>query len=296
MKSDIFSIDPARDRLRCTKNPEPGKSQIRDYFLNPNRFFSGVFNGDAPILVPLLILLLSIIIPIVIIQILVGYLNRFVPYLNLPGDAGMGFSLVFGLAVLWIIGILYFLIFSGEPQSPSARSRSWGTKGARIFTAMGFAIIPVIGILLVGTASLLIILPGIPIVPPPTAANEVFQHADADYQRSVSQFFASVGTGKTPDEHLAEQRMKYRQIMTESKVLAEQEATDGLKQVGSQLLQDPTLIMLGSVMQVLSVIILLWVGVLLAYGIRHALDISLSWAALLVGFLVSVHLFLTLVR
>ena len=304
MKSDKFSIEPARERLIYTEGTESGMRKKRsvpayrraerwDYFLNPDRFFARILKGDAPVLVPLLMMLLSIVIPIMVLRILLEFLNPFIPYSNLPGS-GLDFSLVVPIIVIWIMGILYFLIFSGQPSGRSEKTRSWGERGIRIFAVMGFAIIPVIVSGLLGTASLLMILPGIAIVPPPTVANDAYQHANADYQRSVDQTFASMDIGKAPDEHLAEQRMKYRQVMTQSQAYAEQEATDGLKKVTSQLLQDPALSMLGSAMQVLSLITLLWVGILLAYGIRHALDISLSWAAILAGFLVCVQLFLQL--
>jgi hypothetical protein len=290
MKSDRFSIDPGREQFRHTGDLASVSVQKWDYFLNPDRFFARLFSDDLPVLIPFLIFIASLIIPIVFIEILAIYLNTFVPFLSLPGS-GVVFILIKPTLVIWTVVFLYFMIFSGEPVSPSAESHSWGLRGARIFAAIGFAIIPIIVLMLIGGATLLLFLPGIAIVPPPTTAYEAYQQADTEWQRTFDQTFTSMEPSKVPADNVAEQSMQRIQNLLSARNAAGEEATLGLQQVRSQLLQNPTLDFLKTVMPVVSFIVLLWVGVLLMYGIHHALDISLIRSAALVGILVVVDLF-----
>jgi hypothetical protein len=99
-----------------------------------------------------------------------------------------------------------------------------------------------------------------------------------------------MGSGGTMDGSRLEEIRHYQQDMSSAKAAAENEATAGLQQLSTQLMQNPTLDRLGSIMQILSLCAMLWGGVLLAYGIRHALDISLARSAVLVVILIVLNL------
>jgi hypothetical protein len=259
------------------ESPESGRMGRWDYFIHPDRFFFWLFKGHLPLRIPIVILLLTIIFPLIVIRVLTEYISPFVPYYNFSGS-GIELVWIGSVLLLWATGIFYFLFFSGSFIETITTFRSLKKKTIRLFAAIAFALIPfiVVGILI--SASFLIILAGIQIDPSSTDAYTAYRNEEADYYRALDQHWdwdSAPARGVIPSAR----------PMVVARDSAEREAGDGMNHVVVQLKQDPTLRTLSSLAPIVAVITMFWAGILLIFGIRRALNISLARSLCLVGIL-----------
>jgi hypothetical protein len=242
-----------------------------DYFFHPDRFFSRLFSKKPGFGVPLLVVLLSFIPPVIFWRVQAAYFDRYVPYRDLLGS-GSELGILMILAVLWLLASVFFQYVTDFPESLTIEyecRRMVRKRGARIVPVICYAIIPLIICQFIGVAALGVILPSVVIVPPSTGAFEKYKEAEAAHR--------SHDSWHEPDMRV---RMDFSREMMLSMYPANAEAVEGTEQVRSQLKQDPAIRMYGQAMAVLFALALLWTAILLACGLRHALNISPGFSAL----------------
>ncbi len=291
MKSNKFSINSSLGRLEIAGNPgsgtqtgsDPGsRGEGRwDLFFNPDRFFSRVFQDKKLSLgLPLIILLVSILPTIIFWRIVAAFYDTYVPY-GQRLNSGMEFMIALALILVLLFAIAFFPLMTDFPESMNycyICTRRWREYKYRAMAAFGYAIVPLIVCQFIGVIALGIILPGVAIIPPPTDAYAVYHQADTEYH-SVFLTLSSTGNGYGESDAVVAKHRQAAHTMMISMNSAGNEARSGTKQVTSELIRDPVICTFCAIMIILAILATLWTGVLLSFGMRYAMNITLSSAA-----------------
>jgi hypothetical protein len=129
----------------------------------------------------------------------------------------------------------------------------------------------------IGILALAVIIPGLSIVPPPTTAYDTYHKAEIDFN-SVSAYNPQNFTINWDNR---EKKMNYLRVMVQLQSPANAEARDATRNLASQLIRNPVMRAFLVGMLVLWIIASLWSGILLTFGMRHALALSIEGSAVI---------------
>ena len=239
-----------------------GDLRIKDYFCHPDTFFARLFNKDAGTLFPALLILVSAVPGVLIHAYFFGYVRQYVPMIPSAGIIELGVPALISTVLFWTIAVLYFYYLSGSPESETFQKPLGWERTGRIVTCCGYALIPLILAQILGIVLMVMVLPGVAIVPPPTTAYEKYQVASSDFNSVAFRDF---------DPDRVSEKFQKHSTMISAENAAQKETREGILNITGQVLKNPSMTAHSLITIFITIGAMIWSGLLLIIGLRHAL-------------------------
>ncbi|WP_292368418.1 Yip1 family protein [Methanoregula sp. UBA64] len=244
----------------------PKPDSIVDYLFYPDAFFARLFSRDSSTILPMLLILLSAVPGILTVAYVSGFIRQYIPMTPSVG-MGEGILALVSTVLFWTVAASYFYHLSGSPESRSFKKPEGWERAGRIVTCCGYAIVPLIVAQFIGFVLIAAILSGVAIVPPPTTAFEKYTIASSEFD-SVEVY--TDGKFGLDSDRLFEKGQKLG-AMNSAENNAKTEARNGIENVSGQLSGNSFVAAHDIITLILTIVAMIWSGLLLIIGLKHAL-------------------------
>ncbi|WOX55516.1 YIP1 family protein [Methanoculleus palmolei] len=253
--------------------------------LHPDTFFQERLSGEVTLWFPAVVVFAAAVVQAGFVGLFVSSVDRLIPYQGLldPAMPMVPISCLIAECVIWVLLAAYFWIFTPGPAG-SPRQNSF----KKTLAVSGYGRIPVVIGYIILAVLFVVVWPMAGIAPTPGEKYYEYLDAEAEMRVYLDQNLPEILTTTGSELRVLPLQREVQSLQRE----AREEALAGYSQVIDQVKQSPVMIAFFAAAKGLLVILILWGGTIMAFGLKQAAGISMKASAILVAVPVGLQILL----